>query len=87
MTFDYVNSLHSFNVAIQNTQKASKILRLKKCRKMQRLFSVFSPQVTHKIPAEMQVGKIFAGGKLLFTACASSKFASRVLAVKAFLQC
>lgn len=46
------------------------------------IFSIFSPQLTHKL--EMQAGKIFAGGRLMFTACASSNFARRVLTGKGF---
>lgn len=51
---------------------------------MLRIFSIVPPQLPHKLLVEMQVGKILAGGNLMFTACASSKFASRVLAGKAF---
>lgn len=46
MTFGNVTVEHSFKVKIQNTQMASKIIRLKKCRKMQVFLVYFFLQLT-----------------------------------------
>lgn len=46
MTFGNVTTEQSFEVKIQNTQMASKIIRLKKRRKVQVFFSIFFPQLT-----------------------------------------